>query len=640
MKKILVVFKTHLDIGFTDFADTVVERYMKEYIPNAIHVARQMREEKERFIWTTGSWLIDKYLEEGEEKELLEDAIRNGEIRWHGLPFTTHTELMNQELFTYGLCISQKLDERFKMETIAAKMTDVPGHTKAIIPHLYRTGIRFLHIGVNPASRRPSVPDMFRWKADSGEEIVMMYNGDYGKMTEIGTSGVAVYFAHTGDNRGPQSVEQIKAIYQNLHKQYPEAEIVAGTLEDIAEVALGEKLSVVTEEIGDTWIYGVASDSKKVNQYRALLRLKDKVDVREMEKMYRELIMIPEHTWGLDEKMYLGYQLENGELVGEHEYFQKEQFEQVRKTEKFQRMENSWKEQRRYVNKAVAKLSGVGRMMAEAALREYKRELIDVYSYEQKKIGEQFEIGGYQTIVNAQGELVFLSRENDVIADDKHPLGSFLYEVFSEEEYERFKKQYVITDEIWAQEDFGKYGIEKAVTHHENFRPKQVEIWAKENVLVIKAKLSEKAVTCYGGMEQIEWKITFYPEKIELDFAWFGKHCSRIPEGVWLGFCLKDSIEAIEKMGTAIRPDEVVENGNRRMHAIDRKIMMSKMELETIDAPVISIGEPGLLNFTNEQPDLEKGVYVNLFNNVWGTNFTMWYEDDARFRFALKWKNK
>lgn len=55
MKKILVVFKTHLDIGFTDFADTVVERYMKEYIPNAIHVARQMREEKERFIWTTGS---------------------------------------------------------------------------------------------------------------------------------------------------------------------------------------------------------------------------------------------------------------------------------------------------------------------------------------------------------------------------------------------------------------------------------------------------------------------------------------------------------------------------------------------------------------------------------------------------------
>ena len=107
-----------------------------------------------------------------------------------------------------------------------------------------------------------------------------------------------------------------------------------------------------------------------------------------------------------------------------------------------------------------------------------------------------------------------------------------------------------------------------------------------------------------------------------------------------MGFCLKDSIEAIEKMGTAIRPDEVVENGNRRMHAIDRKIMMSKMELETIDAPVISIGEPGLLNFTNEQPDLEKGVYVNLFNNVWGTNFTMWYEDDARFRFALKWKNK
>ncbi len=640
MKKIFVIFKTHLDIGFTDFADTVVERYMKKYIPNAIRVAHEMRGEKERFIWTTGSWLIEKYLEEGEEKELLEDAIRNGEIRWHGLPFTTHTELMNQELFTYGLGISQKLNERFQMQTIAAKMTDVPGHTKAIIPHLQNAGIKFLHIGVNPASTRPNVPDLFRWRADGGEEIVVMYNGDYGKMTEIGTSGVAVYFAHTGDNRGPQSVEQIKAIYQKLHEQYPEAEIAAGTLEDIAEVALGEELPVVTEEIGDTWIYGGASDPKKVSQYRALLRLKDKMAPSEMEKIYRELILIPEHTWGLDEKMHLGYQLENGELVGEHEYFEKKQFTQARSMEKFQKMEFSWREQRRYLYKAVENLYGVRRMMAEVVMREYKRDPIDILGFERKNVGELFTIGEYQVSVNAQGELAYLAHGNDVIADSEHPLGSFLYEVFSEEEYKRFKKQYVITEEIWAQEDFGKYGIDKVVENYEGFRPEQVEVWVKDNVLTIKAKLPEKAVTCYGGMEQIEWKVEFEQDKVEFDVAWFGKHCNRIPEGVWFGFCPNDSIETIEKMGTEIRPDKVVENGNRRMHAIDQKIKMRKMELETIDAPVISIGEPGLLNFTNEQPDLEKGVYVNLFNNVWGTNFTMWYEEDARFRFVLKWKNK
>jgi hypothetical protein len=27
-------------------------------------------------------------------------------------------------------------------------------------------------------------------------------------------------------------------------------------------------------------------------------------------------------------------------------------------------------------------------------------------------------------------------------------------------------------------------------------------------------------------------------------------------------------------------------------------------------------------------------MHFNLYNNVWGTNFPMWYEDDARFRFS------
>ena len=85
------------------------------------------------------------------------EAIEDGDITWHGLPFTTHTELMSESLFRYGLSLSKELDKRFGKKTIAAKMTDVPGHTKAIIPHLAENGIEFLHIGVNPAS---AVPDL------------------------------------------------------------------------------------------------------------------------------------------------------------------------------------------------------------------------------------------------------------------------------------------------------------------------------------------------------------------------------------------------------------------------------------------------------------------------------------------------
>jgi len=43
-----------------------------------------------------------------------------------------------------------------------------------------------------------------------------------------------------------------------------------------------------------------------------------------------------------------------------------------------------------------------------------------------------------------------------------------------------------------------------------------------------------------------------------------------------------------------------------------------------------------LLNFNNDLPDLSQGMHFNLHNNLWGTNFPMWFEEDCRFRFILR----
>jgi hypothetical protein len=59
--------------------------------------------------------------------------------------------------------------------------------------------------------------------------------------------------------------------------------------------------------------------------------------------------------------------------------------------------------------------------------------------------------------------------------------------------------------------------------------------------------------------------------------------------------------------------------------------------IETLDAPLLVPGEPSLLNFNNKQPPLRRGMHFNLYNNVWGTNFPMWFEGDARFRFSLSY---
>ena len=43
-KQVLVLFKTHLDVGFTDLAETVTERYLSVYLPNAIRVGNELKD--------------------------------------------------------------------------------------------------------------------------------------------------------------------------------------------------------------------------------------------------------------------------------------------------------------------------------------------------------------------------------------------------------------------------------------------------------------------------------------------------------------------------------------------------------------------------------------------------------------------
>lgn len=60
--------------------------------PKAIVVAEELRNfgAKERYVWTTGSWLIATYLEQAisNNKARLETAIRRGNIVWNAIPYS------------------------------------------------------------------------------------------------------------------------------------------------------------------------------------------------------------------------------------------------------------------------------------------------------------------------------------------------------------------------------------------------------------------------------------------------------------------------------------------------------------------------------------------------------------------------
>ncbi len=638
IKKLYVIFKTHLDIGFTDFSANVTEKYMKDFIPNSVRTAKQLYEMggQARLIWTTGSWLIDKYLktQDSDAVAVLEEGIKNGYISWHGLPFTTHTELMSADTFKYGLSLSQKLDKRFQRKTIGAKMTDVPGHTKAIIPFLKEAGIEFLHIGVNNDCTVPAVPPIFRWQADNGDMINVMYNGNYGEFSPIGDSGVAIYFAHTGDNAGVQSPDEIIKIFDDLKAKMPNVEIVAGDLNDVAlEVRKIENtLPIITKEIGDTWIHGIGTDPKKVSSFKALERLFKRLpdDSPDKEILGDALIMIPEHTWGVNVNLHLA----------DHDNYDKYNFNLVRKSApNYKKMEASWAEQRAYLTDAVNKLTEENKALAGQLLAQSERTptvLSWMYKYSPNQM---FEYAGYKFVVNNQGEIIHLEKDGKIFADRSHPLLSFVYEQFSANEYKRFVSQYIRNIHTWTYEDFTKPGIEKATDCYRRYEPESVSMITYYGKLRFRYIFPESAYREYGCPQSIEVDIIPAEDNSLLfDIAWFNKPANKAAEAIWVGFKPIAQNLRISKLGTAIDPQDVIDGGQCHLHGTDKGVSYDELDIESVDAALVAPEAPSLLNFNNHKPEKNAGVYFNLFNNVWGTNFPMWYDEDARFRFYLKIK--
>lgn len=661
INRVHLIFKTHLDVGFTDYARNVVNNYFTSYIPKAIELARQMREEgkPERFCWTTGSWLIYEYLEQAttQARILMEEAINAGDICWHGLPFTTQSELMDASLFRFGLSLSQTLDKRYGKTTIAAKMTDVPGHTRAIVPLLAEAGIRFLHIGVNPASTPPEVPPVFVWRHPTGEEVMVMYHkGSYGDLMMVPGLHDAISFAHTGDNCGPQGAEDIVRVFTQLRERFPDADITASTLDAYAQALLQmkEQLPVITGEIGDTWIHGVGTDPTKVSQFRALCRLRNgwqasgklHVDDARLTAFSRALLTIPEHTWGMDEKTHLA----------DYEHYTTADLRAARTGEKFKAFEASWAEQRGYLMTALKALGPtIAADEARHVLTELKPTYPDTAGFTPVDPAAPIETPQFtirfDPTTGAIISLVQKSRGREW-ASVEHPLGLFMYEIFSQADYDRFAAQYLINMEWcagWAIPDFTKPGIDKTNVVHHCWYPRLAAMHLRQDEngsrYLLEMTMPEQCVRSYGAPAKLALEIDF-PASVSIigyNLQWFTKQANRLPEALWFAFKPHITNPAgwrLDKMGQRISPLEVVSKGNRKLHAVSTGVSYADdhgtLAIETMDAPLVAPGQPSLLNFDNQQPPVEHGMHFNLYNNIWGTNFPMWFEEDARFRFMVR----
>lgn len=54
MSKVIIVSKTHLDLGFTNLAKNILDQYLQVFIPNAVEVAREVNREGKKS--SSGQW--------------------------------------------------------------------------------------------------------------------------------------------------------------------------------------------------------------------------------------------------------------------------------------------------------------------------------------------------------------------------------------------------------------------------------------------------------------------------------------------------------------------------------------------------------------------------------------------------------
>jgi alpha-mannosidase len=369
VKEIVVVFKTHFDIGYTDMATNVVQRYRTTMIDQALEVVDQNRDlpPQQKFVWTLAGWPMHKILEEWpgqspQRTQRVEQALRDGRFVVHGLPFTTHTELLEPEDLVRSLGYSARIARRLGLDLPRdGKMTDVPEHTWMMATLLKHAGIDFMMIGCNGGSAPLKVPWLYWWQGPDGSRVLTFYSPDYGtQLTPPADWPYRTWLAclHTGDNHGPPRPDEVKKVLDQAARQFPGVKVRIGRLSDFGDAILAEKpdLPVVRGDSPDTWIHGPMSDpagAKLARNTRPLIAATEALntqlrgwglplpnDAPAIAEAYEQSLLYGEHTWGgsvgwIDSKLSYG------------EAFQKE-----RAAGRFDRIEGSWEEHTAYIKRA------------------------------------------------------------------------------------------------------------------------------------------------------------------------------------------------------------------------------------------------------------------------------------------------
>lgn len=737
VKDIIIVFKMHFDIGYTDWSEAILQKYSTTMMDQTLNSIRETSSlpEGEQFVWTVPGWPVKYILENStpDVRQEVTDALQSGRFAVHSLPFTIETESSDLETVTRGMRFSSDLC-RLAGRPLPrdAKMTDVPSHSWVIPTILSNAGVKILHIGCNSGSASPDVPTVFWWEGPDGSRLLTFNWAEYygsGVMPPADwpfKTWLAVI--HTHENTGAPTPEEVAAVLAEAHEKAPDANIRIGRIEDFYDALMAENphIPVVKGDMPDTWIHGYMSDpaSVKTNKYlqRAIYQVQalDKslddmglntVDCnRYVNKAIEECLLFDEHTFGLalshghQAGWQYGDEFRISRAKGDYDFIEESWYEKSVHTHKAKHnvipvLRRSMKlladsvglEGRRIVvyNQLPWKRSGEVSLPSEVYMKDFTAcALKDAVTGEIIPVDDRGNIFtfyassvpamGYKTysvltdkeadmsvnkpsfyvdtlagvlentffrveIDKSNGSLrsVFDKKRKREIRDkdSDYGFGEYVHEMFGNDEIRRYNDSYVREGQhFWAD--------------REMCRPENESLTyscRRGKVSRIRYDISDVAVSatafCHigdgSGMNTEEYMITYTLDGHSpyLKVNWYSDVFPSVPnpEGGWLAFPfdVRNPEFHLWRPGAVVNPaKDYIASTNHNYCFVNTGLAVTGRKgegygLNSPHAPGVSLGRPGLFRFEKDYVPDNSNVFVNLYNNQWGTNFTEWIREKS-----------
>ena len=619
--KITAVFKTHVDIGFTDLPMNILHRYATGLLKDAVETCEKTASaaEGERFVWTLPSYPLFRALEETDEdlKSRAEKLIEAGQLVWHALPFTLRTDFFTQRELRFGMEYSRRLCERYgKKSPVSAKMTDLPGHCSALIDVLSENGVKFLHLGSNPASTHPDVPPLFFWESVSKNRILVYYNADYGSTLKVPDGwkfDSHLALIQSGGNQGvhsPEIFDDLRSEAKVLHKDFC---LRIGTLDDFYEDLIQNDLSdvpVIRGELGNTWIQQLGSfprSCKAIKESRrayepaiTLLEAKnDRSFDREIDRMMENILLFGEHSGGVDTKRFLP----------DRDRYDPRGLTELLSSPPFLRAVEGWNQEYGF---------------ALAALKQAKELNARVFA--------KYGVAPGEPPVSVPIDGAFRDDRIEFTVGGREIVCGYRYRIIGKDEINAFLNDYLTCRENWALEDFGK----------KNYPNIPGAEWGMTSAGGGVYRSPEASYENFGNSEEI----VFRAERMKngaviVSICLKNKRPTLFAESgyffVNLG-AVADEI-AIERCGIEVDPrKDVIKGANFGLHAVGEFVRCDDVVIRPLTSCLVSFGEDKIFRCECEsfkEPENGKIVF-NLFNNMFGTGSPQWLDGELEYCFVIE----